>query len=535
MITMWWYLLFTFSSCWFVTTASDLPQNVLLILTDQERFHTHWPIGFVEQHLPNFARLQRHGLTFRRAYTGSTMCTPARATMLTGQYAEITGVSSTLNPMGPPSNDTLPPRTVLPNVMSSASPVGNPRAVAWKGKWHLSYAKDGMENWSEDDIEHLSSVYGANGWTPPDAGNTDIGTFLQNASLSLGTLGGGFAANDERCLTGRHGTTEGWGQSALTFLQQSAALNQTFFLAVSFVNPHDVWVPGPYRRAAGYDPSLYQNLTQITMPQNREDNLTTKPSVQKKWVDALNHSDPLNGTDEELDYVRFYAYLHTVVDAQIGRLLDTLDELGLTNDTVIVRTSDHGEAGLSHGGQREKAYSAYEEVIHIPLVVSSPKLFPDGPVETDAFYSHVDLMPTLLDLGGEVAPPISSGISQLPVILRQVESVRDKVLFAFDDAMMLPTQTEASHIRAIRMEQWMYAVYYNPPGSEGTSPLFEYELYDLSVDPLQVNNLMHRERVRERDGHLLKNLHKELTKMLREANALQEKMWRVWPETPPQE
>ena len=83
---------------------------------------------------------------------------------------------------------------------------------------------------------------------------------------------------------------------------------------------------------------------------------------------------------QQLDYVNFYAHLHRVVDAKIGRLLRALGDPGdpgsLRSRTVIVRSADHGEMGLSHGGLRQKMFNAYEETIHVPLVVSNPVLFP---------------------------------------------------------------------------------------------------------------------------------------------------------------
>ena len=91
---------------------------------------------------------------------------------------------------------------------------------------------------------------------------------------------------------------------------------------------------------------------------------------------------PLRDRQAQLDYVNFYAHLHRVVDAKIGRLLDALgsadDPGSLRSRTVVVRCSDHGEMGLSHGGLRQKMFNAYEETINVPLVFSNPVLFPRG-------------------------------------------------------------------------------------------------------------------------------------------------------------
>jgi choline-sulfatase len=104
-----------------------------------------------------------------------------------------------------------------------------------------------------------------------------------------------------------------------------------------------------------------------------------------------------------------------VVDKHIITLLDTLEETGLTDKTIILRLADHGEGGLSHG-MREKTYTVYEEMIHIPLIVHNPKLYPE-PVQTEAFYDHLDLLPTILDLAGIPNPnSFALGKSIVPVI-----------------------------------------------------------------------------------------------------------------------
>ena len=107
---------------------------------------------------------------------------------------------------------------------------------------------------------------------------------------------------------------------------------------------------------------------------------------------------PLRNRSEQLDYVNFYAHLHRLVDAKIGRLLAALgsadDPESLRSRTIVARCADHGEMGLSHGGLRQKMFNVYEETINVPIVISNPVLFP-RPARTDALASLVDLLPTL--------------------------------------------------------------------------------------------------------------------------------------------
>ena len=219
---------------------------------------------------------------------------------------------------------------------------------------------------------------------------------------------------------------------------------------------------------------------------NYADDLSTKPKIQKRARDAYNKFAPLSSAQAREDYVNFYAYLHTVVDKHIMTVLDTLEETGMMNDTIILRFADHGEGRLAHG-MREKAYTVYEEMIHIPLIVHNPKLYPE-PLETDAFYDHLNLLPTILDLAGVPDPEsYAIGKSIVPIIRDPSKTVQDHTIFSFDDLFFVPASAAGGHIRAVREGDWTYAVYF---GLDGAG--LEYELYNLKNDPGQMNNLLHR-------------------------------------------
>ncbi len=97
------------------------------------------------------------------------------------------------------------------------------------------------------------------------------------------------------------------------------------------------------------------------------------------------------------NYLNFYGNLMRSSDSYLVNVLDKLEETGLFEDTLIVRTADHGEMGLAHGGLRQKNFNFYEEATRVPLVYSNPKLFPK-PHQTEALVSHVDFLPTLASL-----------------------------------------------------------------------------------------------------------------------------------------
>jgi len=178
-----------------------------------------------------------------------------------------------------------------------------------------------------------------------------------------------------------------------------------------------------------------------------------------------------------------------VVDRSIGRLLAALDQRDLRSSTVIVRTSDHGELGLSHGGLRQKMFNAYEEALRVPLVVSGPGI-PAG--SSPALVSLVDLVPTLVGLAGGSCSGELDGFDLGPLLAGSGSSVRDAVLFTYDDHQAGTAFQEApgqpNRIRCVRDARWKYAVYLDPRGRVGS----EYELYDLESDPDEAVNLADR-------------------------------------------
>ncbi len=463
--------------------------NIIVLMTDQERHHIHWPAGWAEKNLPGLQRLKRHGLYFNRAYTAVCQCSPSRASMMTGRFAPINRVTRTF----------LWPGLVHKNRQPNIASILKEKAgyeVVWKGKWHLSYAANaalgnGGEDWTAADIAVMEDNYGWSGWNPPDGGNaietwqpTEFGKFD-----GLATLGGANPDNDGRYINGANpsgrGQTPGFGESTVDFLKNRASrLGKPFCLFVSLINPHDVYVYPTSWTKAGYALEAFANLG-IELPPNYADDLATKPKVQKAARNSYNKFAPLDTPQARREYVNFYAYLNTVADKHVMTVLDTLQETGLADKTIILRLADHGEGGLSHG-MREKAYTVYEEMIHIPLIVHNPKLYPE-PVQTEAFYDHLDLLPTILDLAGIPNPnSFALGKSIVPVIKDPSESVQDDTLFSFDDLFFLPAGFPGAHIRAIRSGEWTYAVYFGLDGSG-----IEYELYNIKSDPLQLKNLLH--------------------------------------------
>ncbi len=463
--------------------------NIVVLMTDQERHHMHWPAGWAEKNLPGLQRLKRNGLYFNRAYTAVTQCSPSRALMMTGRFAPVNRVTRTFLWPG------MAHRNRQPNIASLLKEKAG-YEVVWKGKWHLSWASNaapgnGGEDWTEADIAAMEDNFGWSGWNPPDAGNaieawqpTEFGKFN-----GLATLGGADPDNDGRYVNGvrpgASGQTPGFGESVVEFLKNRAPrLDKPFCLFISLVNPHDVYVYPTSWEKAGYRRGSFANLG-IELPPNFADDLSKKPGVQREARAAFDKASPLTSAQMQREYVNFYAHLNTLADKHVTTVLDTLEETGLIDKTIILRLADHGEGGLSHG-MREKAYTVYEEMIHVPLIVHNPKIYPE-PMQTDAFYDHLSLLPTILQLAGVANPEsYAPGRSIVPVMQDPSKAVQDFTTFSFDDVFFVPAGIPGGHIRAIREGDWTYAVYFGLDGSG-----LEYELYNLKSDPGQMDNLLY--------------------------------------------
>jgi choline-sulfatase len=449
--------------------------------------------GWAEKHLPSLQRLKRNGLYFNRAYTAACQCSPSRAVMMSGRFAPVNRVTRTFLWPGLQHQDRLP--TVATLLREKAG-----YETVWKGKWHLSFAANaakgyGGERWTPDDIAVMEKNWGWSQWNPPDAGNAieEVETDQFGTYSGVATLGGGDPNNDGRFVMGmdpaatRQTPGVAGGESVVDFLRHRAPkLGKHFCLFVSLVNPHDIGAFPGWWKPAGFERAAFADLG-IELPPNFDDDLSTKPSVQKAARDSYNKFATLKTPEMEKEYVNFYAYLRTVVDRHLTTVLDTLEETGLADNTIILRFADHGEGGLSHG-MREKAYTAYEEMIHIPLIVHNRKLYPE-PVQTEALYDHLDLLPTILDLAGVPnANSYALGQSIVPVMKNPAAPGRSHTLFSFDDNFFLPADIAGGHIRAIREGDWTYAVYFNMARGQP-----EYELYNLKSDPLEMKNLLYGE------------------------------------------
>jgi choline-sulfatase len=539
--------------------------NLVLLITDQQSGHPHWPPGWAEANLPAMRRLQEHGLTFTNGYTNSCTCSPSRTTLFTGLYPAQHGVVEVLECDNSGRPDPVPdPASGGAAVQASTLLVKERRQrglsselqnmakilrtagyhVAYKGKWHLTkpvqYSLSlGQKYWTEADVAHLADLYGFLDWTMPDAGD----------NLKIANMGGGRIDNDGRFVDGR-GQAAKYGysiprdrlerESALHFLKTYDS-EAPFCLIVSLINPHDVLAyPGtdgaivtlkngtqvPLYQAAGYHDREFEHLP-IGLPATVDENLDTKPKAQAEFRVLSNQG---NGVIDEADvekqrlYCRFYAYLCREADAQLGKVLDALDARpGGAEETVILRISDHGDMAMSHGRQRQKMYNVYQETLNVPFIVSNPRLFPRAEV-TGALASLIDVLPTLSTLAG--VPDRDrwtfKGQDLAPILEDPRATVQDFLHYTYDDLYFYVPAP--NHIRCLIEKDWKYAVYYDI--YTGREP--EYEMYNRRTDPLETHNLAHPgAKVPAAVRVQRQRLHQQLTRVMAQLGTTPDAI--VWP------
>lgn len=486
---------------------NELPErpNILIIITDQERFPQYWPDDWAATNLPNHQRLVNNGLSFNHAFCNSCMCSPSRSTFITGLYPAHHGVTNTLTEGGTlsPTEPTLP--VAIQNMAKLLASAGYD--VHFRGKWHMSKNADGGQSTSDD-----VAAYGFQGWNPPEAGQD---TAPEN-------FGGGCANHDARIA-----------QEAIDFIAARDPESTTpFALIVAFANPHDVLAyPQTWDAQSEEDPDCfnYQPAAPgcfnqgIDLPPTYDEQLITnfKPSAHSRFKVLSAGLGPLPTTVHAQNYANFYAYLIKEVDGHIGSVLDALEaNSGLPDKTLIIRTADHGEMGMSHGGLRQKSFNVYEETINVPLVIANPTLFPN-PVSTDALASLIDIMPTLAALADVPEPDAWTfqGHDLTPIIEDAIDNpgnptvtVQENILFTFDDENVGAPDgqtivTQPNHIRCLREGRYKYALYFDPNGVAAP----EYELYDLENDPQEMNNLANPANTEHYDADLHATMDASLT------------------------
>lgn len=525
--------------------------NIIILMTDQQRAIQHFPDDWVELNLPSLNFLKQHGITFKNAQASTCACSPSRGTLWTGLYPPTNGVYRVPGYLDPTNERNK--TNILGNVLSKAG-----YRVVYKGKWDLTDTNSpetSFDNASKSiprqtnpplNPQELQALqYEDNtmlkdwqfeGWLAPDSG-----TASNRSPGDLNTLGGSFANNDGRYVNGPSFLSS--QQTVMEFLSENQNPDQPFCLIVSLVGPHDIWVyPNIYQQNQGKltsFPDTFKNYQGFELPKSYyDDNLSTKPWAQTNF---LNKEGGKLNEEYALNYVKFYAYLHTLADGPngyFGQILDAISD-SLWDNTIVIRLADHGEMGMAHNGLQEKQNTVYQEALNVPLIFSNPKWFNEG-IEVDHLVGLVDILPTLATIAGlskeEKKQFEFQGHDFSQTLLDPEHHTQHHLLFCYDDGVNDETLSPSgaiNAIRSIRTKHWKYAVYYASQENDGqviTEKDFQYELYHLKEDPDEITNLL---PVGGEVSHHAKKKQKELHEKLTKKMECTKTTPKHWPTTVP--
>jgi arylsulfatase A-like enzyme len=405
--------------------ASKRP-NIVLILTDDQRWDTLWAMPTVRKRLVN------HGVTFANSFVVNSLCCPSRSSILTGKYSHSTGVYTNGGPHG-----GFAAFRDRPTVATRLHGAGYETALVGKylNGYGGTYIPPGWDQWAAIEMR------------PPSPTHDYYYDYRLNVNGSIRSYGSDPSDYSTDVLTSQ----------AVRFIDHARS---PLFLYLGLWAPH-----GPPIPAAG-DGDTFPNLKPARPPNFNEEDVSDKP----QWVQSLPTLD-----DSRIRAVDRYrrGQLQTLrdVDRSVGRILDALRRTGRLGNTLVVFMSDNGLAWGEHRWTNKQA--AYEESIRVPLVIRYDPLT-QAPRRTNAPALNVDLAPTFAALAGTSTSGVE-GRSLLPILQRRPVSWRTG--FLVEHLELWPGAPPPTFC-GIRTRRFLYVKYVTG----------ERELYALETDPFELQN-----------------------------------------------
>lgn len=388
------------------------PPNVVLVLPDEWRAQALGCMGNVDVRTPHLDELASQGILFRNTLANTPVCCPARANILTGTYTSCNGMVA---------ND-LRLRESLTTMANHFANAGY--RTGYVGKWHLDGGprmpgyiprerRHGFQHWAANECNH----------------NYFYNWYFRDENVPIVT---------------EQYEPDFWTDLAIEFLYE--AQDRPFFLMLAIGAPHDPYI-APQNYLDMYDPA--------------------KLTMEPNWKDGT------RGASRK-DIAHYYASI-TAIDDQMGKLLRSLRELNLEDDTIVLFTSDHGNM-LGSQGQILKR-KPWEESIRVPGIIRCPGTIPAARV-TDALFSHVDFAPTLMSLCGLPVPSQMQGTDMSGVATGKQDRSPESAFFQIFGPYH--SGNVPAGWRGIRTERYMYARWETGP----------WVLYDLKNDPYELHNMV---------------------------------------------
>lgn len=450
------------------TDAKGPQPNIVFILVDDLRWDELSVAGHPVVKTPNIDRIARDGAMFRNAFMTTPLCSPCRASFLTGQYAKTHGITDNVDRSA--ASHKL---ATFPLLLHRAG-----YDTAFIGKWHM-----GNDDTPRPGFDRWVSFKGQGSYLNPDI-NED-GRSIKTTGYITDLLNG----------------------YAVEFIKRPRNKPFLVYLAHKAIHPevmqHDDgsvdltqsehFIPAARHRNLYLDKPVPRRPNAMRAPEG-------KPALQRRIGD-LPPLGPKTGTRDRV--IRERQQTLMAVEEGVGDIFKALKETGQLDNTVFVFTSDNGYFYGEHGLSVERRL-AYEESIRLPLLIRYPQAVKAGTVR-DELALNIDLAPTLLSLAGESVPANMQGHSLVPLLKGEQIKWRDSILIEYYSDRVFPRVLKMGY-KAVRTARWKYIHYVELEGMD--------ELYDLETDPYEMKNLISLPRGQQP----LREMRRELERLLKETN-----------------
>lgn len=430
--------------------AQTKKRNIVFVLTDDQRYDAMGITGHPFLETPHLDRLAKNGILCENAFVTTSLCSPSRASILTGQYAHRHGVMD---------NGTLldPNTATFPQELQKAG-----YRTGFVGKWHMGGSSDdprpGFDRWVSfrGQGRYYNQPFNVDGEKVPQEGHT---------SDRITDYG-------------------------VEFIEQ--ADDQPFCLYLSHKAVHQEFAPAERHKGSYADESWPLPDSYVDTDENYEGKPDWVRNQRPSWHGVDGYG---NATLDVDTFTRDYAECMRSVDDSVGRLMKALDDKGLLESTFFVFTSDNGFLFGEHGLVDKRCM--YEESIRVPLIVHCPELYKGGQT-TDEIFTNIDFAPTFCELAGVTPPTSMQGASMLSPLAGDTEGWREEFLYEYFWERSFPQTPTVLGVRTKTHKLMVYHGIYD-----------RYELYDLKNDPKEMNNLLGEYRQTHHagwlDGYIRKN------------------------------
>ncbi len=456
--------------------------NIILIMSDNHSAGMLGCHGNAEIKTPRIDQMAAEGVKFDQAYCVNAMCSPCRASVLTGLLPSQHGIHTWLDDRTP---DKLPAGwnaidefVTMPEVLKQ-----NGYKTALIGKYHLGDARD-----VKNDFDHWVTF--PHGHTVDFWGNTII-------------------ENGETYQSEGH-SVDFFTDKTIEYLNDQQSADDPFFLFLPFNGPYGHWpcISGQAQHRFGH---LYDDCPMDSVPREP---LCRETIAKVMWQ----HQNSGHGLDysallrmpNNLEILRNYYSQMTLVDDSVGRVLDTLDQLQMAENTLVIYTVDHGFSTGAHGywghGQATWPANTHAASFHIPIIMRQPGSLNQNQT-IDELVSQIDLFPTVLGLAGCEVPQGKTAACDLRPLIQQDQDTKWENLILMDQ----------EETRAIRTDKWLFMYRYQ----ENRDHPLPNALFDLENDPAERHNLIDDPQYQA----VVSQLQQELTKRF---DALAAPEWDVW-------